>query len=507
MSTVKKLRPIRLSGVLLHPTSLPRSPGQADLGIGDLGTSAYAWVDALVQAKQSWWQILPLGPPSLGNSPYQSFSAFAGNPALISFEKLAADGLLDGVDFAQAQFPPHQVAYDSVIPFKEGVLDRAWDNFRAKKAPALREPFDRFCREHTAWLNDFALFMAIKQTVGGKGWMDWPLPLRKREPAALADARRELGERIDRHVFRQFLVFRQWRELKEYANRKGVRIFGDIPIFVADDSADVWANPHLYLLDRECRPVVVAGVPPDYFSQDGQMWGNPLYDWQAAEGDSYEWWTQRMRMTLSLVDLVRIDHFRGFAAAWHIPAGAPNARTGKWVEGPGVKLFQKLTERLGTLPMVAEDLGIITPDVDRLRETLGIPGMRVLQFAFGDDSENRYLPHNYDTNTIVYTGTHDNDTTRGWYGKLSNWESDRVRRYIARDGGDIAWDLIRLAWSSVADMAIAPLQDLLSYGSDARMNLPGVASGNWRWRIPPDADVGGALARLADLTTLYGRAP
>jgi 4-alpha-glucanotransferase len=507
MAPAKKLRLTRRSGILLHPSSLPRTPGLGDFGIGDLGSTAYAWVEALVRAGQSWWQILPLGPPSHGNSPYQCFSAFAGNPTLISPEKLTAVGLLDRSDYASADFPADQVAFDAVIPFKEGLLDRAWDNFRANRAPSLREPHQKFCSDHEKWLDDFALFMAIKEAMDRKSWMNWPEPLRMRQPSAIDEARRELAGRIDRHRFRQFIFFKQWEELKAHANQKGLRLFGDIPIFVADDSADVWANPQLFLLDSNRRPQFVAGVPPDYFSADGQLWGNPLYDWNAAKRDDYSWWAQRIQMTLTHVDMVRIDHFRGLAAAWHVPAGVPNARSGKWVEGPGADLFNRLRNRLGSLPMVAEDLGIITPDVEQLRESLGIAGMRVLQFAFGDDSENKYLPHNYEPNTIVYTGTHDNDTTRGWYAQISDHERDRVRRYLARDGSDIAWDLIRTAWSSVADLAIAPLQDLLNLGSDSRMNTPGKATGNWRWRMPRDMDWDGVLGRISELSNLYGRAP
>jgi 4-alpha-glucanotransferase len=507
MTTPKKLRPNRSSGVLLHPTSLPSSPGGPELGIGDLGPAAYAWVDALARGKQTWWQILPLVPTGPNDSPYQSFSAFAGNANLISPERLTQDGLLNPSDYQFASFNPRRVEYLKVVPFKLGLLDRAYDNFRNRGTRALREWFERFSRENAAWLDDFTLYMALKAAHNGEGFQEWPEPLRLRKAAALAEARRNLADAIERQRFRQFLFFKQWGELRDYAKRKGVKLIGDIPIFANGDSADVWANPKLFLLDARGRQSVLAGVPPDYFSSTGQLWGNPLYNWDELRRMNYSWWVERLRMTLSLVDVVRIDHFRAFAAAWHIPADSKTAQRGEWVPGPGADFFQSLRMQLGALPLIAEDLGLITEDVHRLRESLGLPGMSVLQFAFGGDAENRYLPHNHTANSVAFTGTHDNDTTRGWYASAPESERDHVRRYLARDGHDIAWDLIRVAWASPADLAIAPLQDVLDLGTEARMNTPGVPEGNWTWRVPPEALREEMLDRLMGLTYLYGRQP
>jgi 4-alpha-glucanotransferase len=491
--------PARSSGVLLHPTSLP-----GPFGIGDLGPAARAWIDALARARQQWWQILPLGPTAYGDSPYQCFSAFAGNPYLVSPERLLQDGLLDAADVAGVAFPADHVDYGPVIEFKVRILDRAWDNFQAGRASWMREPFERFQREKAGWLEDYALFMTLKDVCGGQTWHDWPAELRQRDPAALARAREEHAEPCRRHQFRQFLFFRQWWELRHYARERGIRIIGDAPIFVAIDSADVWAQPHLFWLDERRRPTVVAGVPPDYFSRTGQLWGNPLYDWTALKRTGYAWWIDRLRALIELVDLVRLDHFRGFEAYWEVPAGHPTAEVGRWVKGPDAELLDTLRTAFGSLPIIAEDLGLITAEVEALRDRFNLPGMRILQFAFSGEPHHPYLPHNFVRSTVVYTGTHDNDTTRGWYNALGDAERDRVRRYLARDGSDITWDLIRLAWSSVADYAVVPLQDLLDLDTAARMNTPGRAVGNWAWRF---TDVPHAvLDRLADLTMLYGRA-
>ncbi len=498
MSSIR-LRPERASGILLHPTSLP-GPGS-----GDLGEPAYSWIDSLVRTGQHWWQILPLGPTGYGDSPYQSFSAFAGNPILVSLGQLASDGLLRRDELQKGQFPSDRVDYGAVIPFRNQMLDVAWERFNESGPPALKNEFEQFCRNERKWLDDFALFVAIKESLGGASWQEWPEPIRTRRPEALETARRELGPRAARHQFVQFLFFRQWHRLREFAHARHVRIIGDIPIFVAGDSADVWANPHLFLMDSNRRQTMMAGVPPDYFSATGQLWGNPIFDWDAARREGYAWWTARMKSTLALVDVVRIDHFRGFAAAWHVPAGEITAENGAWVPGPGADLFAQLRKALGKLPLIAEDLGLITSDVEQLRDSLNLPGMRVLQFAFGGDAENPYLPHNYNNASVAYTGTHDNDTTRGWFASRSEAERDHVRRYLGRDGHDVAWDFIRLAWSSVADLAIAPLQDVLNLGSEARMNTPGRPDGNWAWRLPPDALRDDALARLKELTVLYGR--
>jgi 4-alpha-glucanotransferase len=386
------------------------------------------------------------------------------------------------------------------------LLARAWNNYAGGSAPHLKSAMAAFCAAEAAWLDDFALFMALKDSHGGKSWIEWPSDIRRRSTAALDRARRDLSDGIGQHRFRQFLFFRQWRDLKKEANQRGIKIVGDAPIFVSGDSADVWANPTLFMLDEQCQPKFVAGVPPDYFSATGQLWGNPLYNWDALKRTGFAWWIARLKATLSQVDIVRLDHFRGFDAYWEIPAGNPTAEVGRWVKAPGAELFTAVRRELGSLPIIAEDLGVITPEVEALRDQFELPGMRILQFAFGGAVEDRFLPHNYEThNTIVYSGTHDNDTTRGWYGSLADHQRDYVRRYLARDGNDIAWDLMRLAWSSVADYAIAPLQDVLDMGSDARMNLPGRAAGNWGFRFTSEQLNEGVLHRLRDMTEVYGR--
>jgi 4-alpha-glucanotransferase len=490
----------RSAGVLLHPTSLP-----GPYGIGDLGPAAYAWIDRLFRARQAWWQLLPLGPTGYGDSPYQSFSSFAGNFYLISPDLLVQDGLLQPADLAGNSFPADHVDYGPVIQFKLRMLRLAWERFQARTAPALAPAFEEFCQRQASWLDDFALFMALKDAHGGASWTRWPKELVLREPAGLQKARQTLANAIGLHKFRQFLVFRQWRALKEHANSQAIKLIGDVPIFVASDSADVWANPELFLLDAQRQPAVVAGVPPDYFSKTGQLWGNPLYNWEALRRTGYRWWIERLRATLEQVDLVRLDHFRGFQAYWEVPAGRPTAEVGRWVPGPGTALFDALQAGLGRLPLIAEDLGVITPEVEALRDQLHLPGMRILQFAFGGATENRFLPHNYERHTVVYTGTHDNDTTWGWYRTISDAERDLVRRYLARDGSDIVWDLIRLAWASVADYALAPLQDVLNLGTEARMNRPGNPSGNWTWRFTDSQLTPAVLDRLGELTELYSR--
>jgi 4-alpha-glucanotransferase len=485
---------------LLHPTSLP-----GPYGIGDLGPAALAWVEALAQARQKYWQILPLGPTGYGDSPYQSFSAFAGNPYLISPEILLREGLLQQTDLTGTKFPDERVDYGPVIQFKVHVLGRAWQHFLAGATPSLKPQFEEFKKQKAAWLDDYALYTAIKNAHGGASWHDWPSEYRLRKPEALAQARRVLADAIGRCQFSQFLFFRQWREVKKYANSKGIKLIGDVPIFVSSDSADLWANPELFVLDEKRRPKVVAGVPPDYFSATGQLWGNPLYNWEALKRTGYAWWIARLKACLETVDVVRIDHFRGFESYWEVPAGMPTAEVGQWVKAPGVDLFEQLRKTFGNLPLIAEDLGLVTPEVEALRDRFNLPGMRILQFSFSGP-DNPYLPHNYwQHNTVVYTGTHDNDTTRGWFNSLNDGEKDYVRRYLARDGRDIAWDMIRLAWSSVADYAIAPLQDVLDLPTEARMNLPGRATGNWGWRYTPNQLTGAVLDRLADMTSLYYR--
>lgn len=486
----------RSSGILLHVTSLP-----GPYGIGDLGPAAAAWIDTLKSARQSWWQVLPLGPTGYGDSPYQCFSAFAGNPFLVSPDLLHRDGLLATIDLI-SDLPPDTVEFERVIPWKNRILDRAWAIFQATKPPDLVSDFERFRTTEAHWLDDFALFLAIKESHGGVSWLDWPTDLLSRQPAALKRVRGEKADRVGRHMFVQFLFARQWSELRAHARAAGVRIIGDMPIFIAGDSADVWTKPELFLLDVDRRPTVVAGVPPDYFSKTGQLWGNPHYDWSTHELTGYAWWLDRLRGALQHVDLIRLDHFRGFEAAWQVPAGNPTAEGGQWVPGPGATFFQHVHQRLGDLPLIAEDLGVITPEVDALRTQFQLPGMRILQFAFGGAREERFLPHRYERRTVVYTGTHDNDTAAGWVAKLTPAENAYFRRYVP--GNDAPWDLIRSAWASVADLAIAPLQDVLGLDNRARMNTPGVPSGNWRWRAAGEVPRA-AVEKLAELTKAYER--
>ncbi|MHB1424189.1 MAG: 4-alpha-glucanotransferase [Gemmataceae bacterium] len=501
MDTSESARPARRSaGILLHPTSLP-APG----GIGDLGPAAYAWVDALVRARQSWWQILPLGPTGYGDSPYAVFSAFAGNPNLISPELLVREGLLDDADFVGVAWPADYIDYGPAIAYKAELTALAWDKFQAGRSQVSRSDFEEFRVREAGWLDDFALFMALKEVHGGLSWHEWPEELILRDPDALQLARQELAEEMDLHRFRQFLFHRQWTALRQYARECKIRLIGDVPIFVADDSADVWTHPELFLLDERRLPKFVSGVPPDYFSKTGQLWGNPLYDWEVHRRDGYSWWTARLQAALAQVDLIRLDHFRGFESYWEVPAGEPTAEKGRWVAGPGADFFQVLRDKLGGLPFLAEDLGVITPRVRQLRHQFELPGMRVLQFAFGGATELRFLPHRHERNTVVYTGTHDNDTTHGWQQTLTEEERHFLHRYAPSTDNDISWVLIRLAWMSVADYAIAPLQDVLSLGNEARMNRPGTPSGNWRWRFRADLLREELLERLAELTVLYER--
>ncbi len=487
----------RAAGVLLHVTSLP-SP----YGIGDLGPSAFSWVDRLHNAKQRWWQALPLGPTGYGNSPYQSLSSFAGNVLLVSPVGLISDGLLQASD-GEDHFSPETIDYDAVIPFKQRLLEKAWTNFRAGERKDLRPPYDEFCAKHASWLEDYSLFHALKAKYHGAYYLQWPAPLVQRSPNALAEARRELAIAIDQVRFAQFLLFRQGDQLKEYARGKGVSLIGDLPFFVSPDSSDVWANPELFLLDEQRRPRFVAGVPPDYFSAQGQLWGNPVYNWDTLRSTAYGWCIERLRALLAHVDLIRLDHFRGFAAAWHVPGGASTARSGQWEQGPGAGFFQAVRRELGHLPFIAEDLGLITPDVESLRDQFEVPGTRVLQFAFDGHADNPYLPHNFVFNTVAYTGTHDNATTRQWYEELPDPQRQNLWGYLNRAPGasaEAASALMGLAWSSVAALTIAPLQDVLNLGSAARMNVPGRAEGNWRWRFCENMLSLPAFEWLQDLT-------
>jgi 4-alpha-glucanotransferase len=486
----------RASGILLHPTSLP-----GRYGIGELGDEARDFLRFLVGAEQAYWQVLPLGPTSFGDSPYQSFSAFAGNPLLISTDRLRRDGLLTDDDLADLPaFPADAVDYGWLIPYKATLLHRAYTQAKACNLaePEMLATFD--------WLDDYALFMALKDRHDGAVWAAWEPALVRRDPAALAAAREELADAIGYYRFCQGRFFGDWHTLKEEANARGVQIVGDLPIFVAYDSADVWGNQDLFFLDDEARPTVVAGVPPDYFSETGQLWGNPLYRWEAMARDGYAWWIARLRASLALFDLVRIDHFRGFAAYWEIPAAEQTAINGHWAPGPGAAFFEAVRDQLGTLPIIAEDLGLITDDVLALRDQFAFPGMKVLQFA-PSGPDNLYLPHHYEPNCVVYTGTHDNDTTRGWWHTANADEREFLATYLGQRPTDesIAWLLIRLAFSSVAATAIVPLQDILALGSEARMNTPGTGQDNWAWRYDPAQLTEETQRRLRDLTALYSR--
>jgi 4-alpha-glucanotransferase len=497
----------RSSGILLHPTSLP-----GPYGIGDLGPQAFRFTDWLASTGCKLWQILPLGPTGYGDSPYQCFSAFAGNPYLISPDDLLTDGLATQEDVDMLRdLPASSVNFGLLIPKKLDLLLKAFSHFQSSPE-ALRGAFDHFCAQNAFWLDDFALFMALKDAHGGGAWNGWGEALRSRKKSALTKARRELAEDIQRHSFYQFLFFRQWEKLRRYAGEKGIQIIGDIPIFVAYDSADVWAHPELFHLDENGSPTVVAGVPPDLFSSTGQLWGNPLYNWEAHKKENYAWWLSRVRASLGFMDILRLDHFRGFAGYYEIPAGATTAEHGRWVAGPGRGFFHAvedfIREEMGRggegLPIIAEDLGVITDDVIELRETFHLPGMKILQFAF-TAPDNPFLPHHYVPRCVAYTGTHDNDTALGWFASAPEGEREFAKRYLGVDGRDFAWDLIRAVWKSVAVFAIAPMQDILGLGGGARMNFPSTLGGNWEWRMS-EADLTDDLAgRLRGLNWLTSR--
>jgi 4-alpha-glucanotransferase len=474
-----------------------------------LGPAAYRWIDRLAQARQTWWQILPLGPTGYADSPYQCFSAFAGNANLISLERLVESGLLRPAELPAADFSLGEADFDRVRPLKDAATAAAYRRLSSSSrgANSLESSLSAFRETSAEWLEPFAAFAALKERFAGAAWWDWPKEYRCFGPRTIATVAREQQEAFDLCIFRQFLFFEQWRQLRDYARSRGVRIIGDMPIFIASDSADVWAHPELFQLDEERRPTFVAGVPPDYFSATGQLWGNPLYDWPKHREAGYAWWISRLKSTLALVDLVRLDHFRGFEAYWAVPAGSATAEPGSWVKGPGGELFGALRNALGGLPLIAEDLGVITPEVDALRLAFSLPGMRVLQFAFGGAVEDRFLPHRYVRHTVVYTGTHDNETTVGWYENLTDTERDFLLRYAPGADRDPAWTLIRLAWASVADLAIAPLQDVLRLGNAARMNTPGRTEGNWRWRVQEGQLDEQLFERLAEMTTTYQREP
>lgn len=523
----------RKSGILLHPTSLP-----TPYGIGDLGQAAYLFIDKLAQAGQTLWQVLPLVPTDAGGSPYSSASAFAGNPLLISPKKLMEEGYLEEKDLQAAhRTQPARVDYQKAAETKLPLLKKAFQAFRTAEKPT---DYAAFCAENAYWLEDYTLFLALRahflaeranerDSAGyaafraeceglplteaqiqayytNASWVSFPQAIKKRNAMTLKKWKRLLAEEIEKETFLQYLFQKQWQAVKAYANQKGISIIGDTPIFVSYDSADVWANQKLFQLDSKGFPLSVAGVPPDYFSETGQLWGNPLYDWKQHEKTDFAWWFSRIRKTLADVDLLRIDHFRGFEAYWEIAFGAEDARGGKWVKAPGKKFFARLKEVLGeNLPLIAEDLGIITEEAAALRTFAGLPGMRVLQFAFGGDKNNAYLPHTFDKNTVVYTGTHDNNTTKGWYETATEAEKDHYRRYLNVDGSNAAWDFIRLAFSSPADIAIVPLQDVMALGAEHRMNIPGTASGNWGFTFSFDWLQDGFLEGLRYTAALFGR--
>lgn len=526
----------RSSGILLHPTSFP-----GKYGIGDLGEEAYKFIDFLKKAKQSLWQILPIGPTSYGDSPYQSFSAFAGNLLLISPDLLVEEGYLTKEDIAQVpDFPKNKVDFGKVTKYKKELFKKAYEGFKKNASNEQKIAYSKFCYENIDWLEDYSLFVSLKdyfinkRTYEGKNaeykafkkecttinekifddyyfgavWSTWPAELAARREDVLKEWKTELSEEMRTYKFLQYEFARQWKKLKAYANENEIKIIGDIPIFVAYDSADVWANPELFYLDSKGFPTVVAGVPPDYFSETGQLWGNPLYNWEIHKQNGYKWWIKRIKNMLNLVDILRIDHFRGFDEYWAVLAGEETAINGEWLKGPNVDLFNAIEKELGKLPIIAEDLGILTDSVCQMRDTLGFPGMKILQFAFYADDKyrtNDYLPHNLTKNSVIYSGTHDNDTTKGWYANSDDLDMDIVRRYMNINGDNIAWDFIRLACSTVCDIAIHTMQDIMNLGSEARMNTPGTMSGNWQWRYTEDMlrdDFANGLAYICDI---FGR--
>ncbi len=512
----------RSSGILLHPSSLP-----ALYGIGDLGPQSYRFIDWLASTGCKLWQILPLGPTGYGDSPYQCFSAFAGNPYLLSPDEMLADGLLTQDDLDGMKDPPAardpsvrlKINFGLLIPKKLDLLQKAFSRFQSSPE-YLRKSFDSFCAENASWLDDFALFMALKEANGGGAWNGWPEAVRSRKKTAMTKARKELAESpstalrtsIRRYSFYQFLFFRQWNKVRAYAHEKGIQIIGDIPIYVAYDSADVWAHPDLFFLDENGSPTVVAGVPPDGFSATGQLWGNPLYNWEVHKKEGYAWWLSRVHASLQFIDILRFDHFRGFAGYYEIPADHPTAENGRWVTGPGQDLFRAVDKYLGDglitpgtgLPIIAEDLGLVTPDVTELLHAFDLPGMKVLQFGFSG-MDNPFLPHHYIPNCVAYTGTHDNDTAFGWFATAPEHEREFAKCYLGVDGHDFAWDLIRAVWRSVAVFAITPMQDVLGLDGEARMNFPSTLGGNWEWRMN-ESDLREDLAAgLRDLNWLTNR--
>ena len=496
----------RSGGILLHPSSLP---GQ--YGIGDFGPNSYRFIDWLSNSGCKLWQVLPLGHTGYGDSPYQCFSAFAGNPYLVSPESLLKEGLLREFDLEENPgFSAERVDFGRIIPWKLSLLEKAFNRFQEAHPVDLMKDFAVFRAENSSWIEDYALFMALKESNGGGSWLDWPSQFRKRDEHALDEARQSLGQSVLKFAFYQFLFFRQWYALREYARNKNIKIIGDIPIFVAADSSDVWAHPELFLLDEDRKPTVVAGVPPDYFSPTGQLWGNPLYNWEVHSRTSYSWWLERIDAILKGVDIVRLDHFRGFAAYWEIPAGKPTAEIGRWVPGPGVVFFEAVANHLksignkGVLPIIAEDLGFITSDVVELRMRYNLPGMKILQFGFSAP-DNPFLPHGYIQNCVAYTGTHDNDTGRGWLNAAPKHEHEFALSYLHSSKREFVWNMIRSIWSSVAIFAVTPMQDLLDQGTESRMNYPSRLGGNWVWRMKEEDLSDELLTKLSEINYLYER--
>jgi 4-alpha-glucanotransferase len=491
----------RKSGILLHITSLP-----GDEGVGALGKNAFDFVDFLAEAKQKLWQILPLGPVGAGNSPYQCFSAFAGNPQLIDLQLLVEDELLLEADFLPfSDFLKKKVEFEKVRIWKHQLFLKAFSNFQGNRYQHFQNEYNHFLNEHDWWLHDHALFMAAKGYFKNISWHKWDTGFKLRQPEKLQEIGQKLAMEIDYHKFLQFLFFRQWFRLKEYANSQGVEIVGDVPLYVSGESSDVWANTDIFLLDKNLEPIEVGGVPPDYFSETGQLWGNPVFDWQRLKARDYDWWMARLHFNLNMFNLVRIDHFRGLESYWSIPANEITAINGKWVPAFGHEMLTKLKSQIGDLPLIAEDLGIITPEVDKLREDFKLPGMKVLQFAFGSDATNKDLPHNYSDNFVVYTGTHDNDTTLGWLNSVKDNELKMVEKYIGTTDRKGLANTVEMALSSVAKMAIIPLPDILELDGNSRMNIPGTADGNWGWRFDWPQLTSIQKKFLRELTEKYNR--
>jgi len=495
----------RSAGILLHPTSLP-----GRYGIGDLGKEAYNFTNFLVNTGQKLWQVFPLGPTGYGDSPYQCFSAFAGNPLLISPELLKEDGFLNTEDLHHIpHFNPHKVDFGKVIDYKYKLLGKAFENFKKHKGE-IEKFLKAFESQNKDWLEDFAFFMAAKDFHGGRLWTEWDKDLVLRKKDALGKWKDKLSDGILFHKFIQFIFFKQWDKLKKFVNEKGIKIIGDMPIFIAYDSADLWSHKDIFTVDKEGKLISIAGVPPDYFSATGQRWGNPLFKWEEMEKDEFGWWRRRIANVLKLVDIVRIDHFRGFDKFWQIPGDAPTAQKGKWVKAPGEKFFKTLKKHLGELPIIAEDLGLITKSVTELRDKFNFPGMKILQFAFGKGMEKKFLPHNFVKNCVVYTGSHDNDTTCAYFEKAKNENSDiyqHAQRYLNYYGDDMTFQLIRTAYASSADTVILPMQDILNLGGEARMNFPGTLGNNWTWRFTWDQVQPELAEKYRSLAELYERPP